>query len=219
MACRQKHGPGCNQGASRYWNHTKNEKAPEQVLAGSPSRAEWQCPVCKREWRASIKDCTRRGSGCAKCSARNRTQQPQPTFAEAQPAELAQWDHERSDAEGFFPHKVTLGSAKQVHWICSCCPRGQPHRWTATPSSRVSKSSGCPVCDSKQICVCNSLESVFPFIAAELDEDKNGFSPAEVAAYSTKKVWWKNAKHGSWLQSPYRRTDRRYRPNANKGGV
>ncbi|KAL3150115.1 hypothetical protein ABBQ38_013454 [Trebouxia sp. C0009 RCD-2024] len=205
--------------ACRYWNYAKNEKAPDQVLAGSNSRAEWQCPDCNWAWRAIIKSRVRKNSGCRKCSARNRTQQPQPTFAEAQPPELAQWNHERNDAEGFFPHNVTLGSDKQVHWICSCCPRGQPHRWTARPNDRVSKGQGCPMCDGKHVCRCNSLESLCPSIAAEFDVDKNGFAPAEVVARSHERVWWRNAKRGSWRQSLNSRTDRRLRPNVKQGGV
>ena len=31
---------------AQYWNHSKNEKVPEQVLAGSSFRAEWKCPAC-----------------------------------------------------------------------------------------------------------------------------------------------------------------------------
>ncbi|KAL3150116.1 hypothetical protein ABBQ38_013455 [Trebouxia sp. C0009 RCD-2024] len=200
--------------ACQYWNHAKNEKSPEQVLAGSSFRAEWQCPDCKWEWRASIQHRTNERSGCPKCSAKNRRQQSQPTFAEAQPAELAEWDHERNNAEGFYPHTVTLGSGKQVHWICSCCPSGQPHRWTARPTHRISLGRGCPVCAGQQVCLCNSLESLVPSIAAEFDEDRNGFSPAEVIAQSNKKFWWRNAKRGSWRQSVHSRTDRRRQPNA-----
>lgn len=40
-------------------------------------------------------------------------------FAKAEPAELAEWDLKRNEAEGFYPHKVTLGRAKAVHWIAS----------------------------------------------------------------------------------------------------
>ena len=124
--------------ASQYWNHTKNGQTPEQVLAGSSLRAEWQCSVCKYEWRASIAQRTRKGSGYPECTASNKTHQSQLSFAEAQPRELAEWDHERNNEEGYYPHKVTLGSNKQVHWICSCCPRGHPHRWTAGPNERIS---------------------------------------------------------------------------------
>ena len=199
---------------SKSWNYSKNVSSPEQVLGGSGVEAEWQCPVCKQKWRASINRRVHTGSGCAKCSTRNRTRRSQPTFAEAQPAELAEWDHERNNEDGLYPHKITLCSSKHVHWICLCCPRGQLHRWTATPADRMSNGSGCPCCAGMQACVCNSLESLFPAIAAEFDEDKNGFAPAEIVARSHKQFWWRNAKRGSWRQSVNTCTDRRWLPNA-----
>ena len=148
---------------AQYWNRCKNLEAPEQVLAGSNSRAEWKCPACNYEWKAPIANRVIGSAGCPKCSAAARSRQPQrPTFAVAQPAELAEWDHESNEAEGFYPEEVTLGSAKKVHWICSCCPRGQPHRWTASPANRTATGQGCPLCAGKQSCVCNPLESLFP---------------------------------------------------------
>ena len=39
---------------AQYWNHSKNEKAPQQVLAGSRLRSEWKCPTCEWEWQALI---------------------------------------------------------------------------------------------------------------------------------------------------------------------
>ena len=195
--------------AAQYWNHSKNEQMPEQVVAGSNAKADWKCPACNLEWQACIKGRVRNRSGCPKCSRVNRVKQSQPTFLEAQPACLAEWDYERNDAERFYPDNITLGSNKQVHWICSCCPRGQPHRWTAMPNSRIGQGSGCTVCAGLQACVCNSLESLFPLVAAEFDSDKNGFAPSDITAQSNKKVWWRNAKRGSWSQSV---DDRRNEP-------
>ena len=192
--------------AAQYWNHSKNEKVPEQVLAGSRTRAEWKCPACNSEWKAPIFMRTRNRSGCPKCSRASRVRQSQPTFAEAQPAELAEWDYERNDAEDIYPNSITLGSNKLVHWICSCCPDRQPHRWTATPDSRIASGQGCTVCAGRQVCVCNSLESTFPSVAAELDVDKNGFGPSEITGSSMKKVWWRNRERGSWRQTVNART-------------
>ncbi|KAL3143779.1 hypothetical protein ABBQ32_003608 [Trebouxia sp. C0010 RCD-2024] len=192
--------------AGEYWNHSKNKETPEQVVAGSSYRAEWKCPACKYEWKAPVYLRTLRKAGCPKCSTKHRNQNPQPTFAEARPAELAQWDFERNDAEGFYAHKITLGSRKLVHWICSRCPRGQPHRWTARPNNRVRYGEGCAVCAGRQACLCNSLQSLVPSVAAELDVDRNGFSPSEVTAGTTKEVWWRTAKRGSWRQSVDERT-------------
>ena len=191
---------------TQYWNHDKNEKAPDQVLAGSGFRAEWKCPACKHEWQADIHGRTGRRAGCPKCSRALKVTQPQPTFAEAQPACLAEWDFERNAAQDMYPDNITLGSGKQVHWICSCCPRGQPHRWRAMPSMRISNGTGCPVCVGNQACVCNSLESLFPSVAAEFDVDRNGFAPSEIRAQSNKEVWWSNAKRGRWRQAVFIRT-------------
>ena len=143
------------------------------------------------------------------CSHAQTVKHSQPTCAEAQPACLAEWDYERNDAEDIYPDSITLGSNKLVHWICSRCPRGQPHRWTAKPYTRVGQGCGCAVCAGRQACVCNSLESLFPSVAGEFDVDKNGFAPSEITAGSKKKVWWRHAQRGSWRQSPNGRTDNR----------
>ncbi|KAL3144683.1 hypothetical protein ABBQ38_001810 [Trebouxia sp. C0009 RCD-2024] len=202
-----------------YWDHSKNAEAPEQVLAGSNSRAEWKCPACKYEWAAPVGQRVRTGAGCPKCSHASRVMHSQPTFAKAQPAELAEWDHERNEAEGFYPHLVTLGSVKQVHWICSCCPRGRPHRWTALPRSRVLSGEGCAVCAGRKACVCNSLESLYPSLAAEFDVENTGFAPSEVTAWSNKEVWWRNAKRGGWMQAVDQRTSGFIRSSTRKASA
>ena len=193
---------------AQYWNHSNNKKLPEHVLAGSHDKAEWQCPACNWEWQARVAQRVRNKSGCPKCSRQRRRAQPQPKFAEAQPACLAEWDHERNDAKGIYPDTITLASNKQVHWICLRCPRGQPHRWTAPPFNRVGGGQGCAICAGKQACVCNCLASLFPSVAAEFDVEKNGFAPSEIPARSHKKVWWRNARRGSWMQTLNERTAR-----------
>ena len=84
--------------------------------------------------------------------------------------------------------------------------KGQPHCWTASSASRVALGNGCAVYAGWQACVCNSLESLFPSVAAEVDVDKNGFGPSEVTAGSGKKVWWRSTKRGSWMLSVNART-------------
>ena len=163
------------------------------MLAGSNFRAEWKCPACYWEWQAPIFLRTRAQAGCPKCSRALKVNQPQPTFAQVQPVQLAE-DSERNDAQGFYPEDNTLGSTKLVHWMCSRCPRGQPHRWTAPPYSRVGDGRRCPVCSGRQACVCTSLKSLFPSVAAELNADKNGFAPSEMTAWSGKEVWWSNSR-------------------------
>ena len=74
---------------AQYWNRSKNEKAPDQLLAGSNFKAEWKCPACNWEWQAQVHGRTRARAGCPNCSKRRQSRQSQPTFAEAQPACLA----------------------------------------------------------------------------------------------------------------------------------
>ena len=200
-------------GMTPYWNQSKNETAPEQVLAGSSFRAHWKCPTCKWEWQAPIAGRVHNKSGCPKCSQASPVTRWQPTFAAAQPACLAEWDYERNQEDGIHPENITLGSNKQVHWVCSCCPRGQPHHWTAAPYSRIGHGSRCAVCTGQQACACNSLESLFPHVAAEFDVDKNGFTASQLTAWSGTKVWWRNAKRGSWIQRVSDRTDKRLSKN------
>ena len=61
---------------ARYWHYSKNNTTPEQVLAGSNFRAEWQCPACKWEWQAPISMRTRSSAGCPKCSRAKRVTHP-----------------------------------------------------------------------------------------------------------------------------------------------
>ena len=118
----------------------------EHVLAGGHYRAEWKYPACNLEWQAPIDMRTRKKSGCPKRSRASKVIQSQPTSLAAQPACLAEWDYERTDAEEFYPDNITLGSKKQVHWVCSCCPRGQLHHWIAFPNTCIGQGSGCAVC-------------------------------------------------------------------------
>ena len=195
---------------AKYWNQSKNAKAPHQVLAASHSRAEWKCLDCKWEWQARITSRVITSAGCPKCSAKLYARgRHHPTFEKDKHPVMEEWDHERNEADGIFPHNTTHGSNKLVHWTCKCCPKGQLHRYQARPHLRTQKATGCPYCAGKQVCVCNSLESLHPSIAAELDCDRNGFTAAEVLAYSHKLVWWQNAQGRSWRQSVYTRTDKR----------
>ena len=196
---------------AKYWNHRKNNKAPHQVLAGSGARAEWKCPDCKWEWQAVINQRTCKIRGCPKCSSRNRKpKRSYPTFDQGKPPELADWDHERNAADGIFPCNTSLCSNKLVHWTCKHCPKGQLHRYQAMARYRSGEQqSGCPYCAGKLPCVCNSLESLHPLIAAEMDCNKNGFTAAEVLAYSHKKVWWRDQEGHTWEQNVQGRTDKR----------
>ncbi|DBA82282.1 TPA: hypothetical protein ACH3X2_000550 [Trebouxia sp. C0005] len=200
---------------TRYWNHDKNPKTPEQTLAGTNLRAEWKCPTCSHEWQAQVAPRVRDDSGCPCCnrigSVGNRYKEP--TFAAAQHPLLLEWDYEHNTQDSIHPHDTTLGSQKLVHWVCHKCPQGQPHLYQMTPNNRTNRrGKGCPYCAGKQVCECNSLQTRYPMVSSEWDFARNDLTPAQVPSRSDQLVWWVNSVRGSWVQQISGRTDPRLKP-------
>ena len=177
----------------------KNERSPHEFTVSSHKKAWWQCK-CGCQWEATIKSRTGLGSGCPDCASvrRGGIQKRHPTLTESQHEMLNVWDWELNDKAGLDPSKLTCCSGRRAHWLCNKCPVGQPHRWQATVSHMYTATSrgtsGCPCCVGKQACKCNSLQSLFPRVAAEWDYERNKGTPAEYAAQSNKKVWWRTSR-------------------------
>ena len=53
---------------------------------------------------------------------------------------MAEWNWEKNVELGFYPDKLTCGSAKKAWWKCS-----QGHKWQALINNR-NKGRGCPEC-------------------------------------------------------------------------
>ena len=198
----------------KYWNQDKNAKTPEQMLAGSRYRAEWKCPVCSHEWQAKVESRVQNDSGCCLCTNKARgMQSKQSTFEAAQHQLLHEWAFERNAADGICPHNTTLASHKPVHWVCQKCPKRHLHRYQMRADVRTGKHSlGCPYCDGKRACECNSLQASYPVISLEWDYARNDKTPADVTSRSSQVVWWKRNVRGSWQQCIAERTDPRGKP-------
>ena len=158
-------------------------------------RAHWKCSVCLHEWQAPVSRKTNGKTGCPKCAQAHRGRAADgkhPTFARAKHALLEQWDHDRNRESGNFPDNTTLRSGKLIWWQCWNCPKGKVHSWQTRADNRTSGkgASGCPYCAGKEVCECNSLETVCPDIAADFDVNKNGVSPAEVTSSTHTKYSW-----------------------------
>ncbi len=104
---------------TQFWNHDKNAKTPEQVLAGSNLRAEWKCPICSHEWQAQVAQRARNDSGCPLCSKATGRKTKKPTFEAAQHQLLLEWDHERNAADGIHADKPPLAATG----LCIGCAR------------------------------------------------------------------------------------------------
>ena len=178
------------------WDAKKNHPmSPDQVTACSHMRAHWKCSVCLHQWQAAVKQKTRSKTGCPNCAKANAgrkadgTRQKHPTFANTKHALLEQWDHDRNRANGDFPANTTLRSNKLIWWCCQGCPNGKVHSWQAQAASRT-LGRGCPFCAGQKLCVCNSLETICPDIAADFDSQANGVSAADVTSSTKIKYSW-----------------------------
>ena len=190
-----------------YWDTDKNGVTADQVLAGSNSRRHWLCPEYSHSWQARVQQKVVDNSGCPKCSKKSMGHTRQPTLTASDHPVMVEFDHSRNQEAGLDPDKLTLGSNKKVHWICSNCPRGQPHLYMASPNHRIGSIRGCPYCNNRRPCICNSLQSLHPALAAEWDTARNGVGPDQILPTSMKLAYWKTAGGHSWEQSPHGRTN------------
>jgi len=188
-----------------YWDTAKNGLTSHQVMARSHARRHWLCPSCGHSWQAKIYRKVDGQSG-PKCSTINRPWNRQPSLTHSKHPAMMEFDFERNRRAGLDPDKITAGSQKVVHWICAKCPKGQPHLFVARPQDRLGGNSGCPCCASRKACICNSLQSLYPALAAEYDTARNGTGPEQILPGSYRLAFWKDASGHSWEQSPAHRT-------------
>ena len=186
------------------WDYEKNDDTPDSVVAQSHRVAGWHCDACGHKWSVSVNARVSNGrTGCPQCAkfARTAKRVTHPTIIH-DPFLLAQWDHKRNAEQGHFPDKIRLRSNKQIFWLCNMCPAGQQHSWPAMPLKRTARpKSGCPCCAGRAACKCNSLQALYPSIAADWDHGKNQGLPSDYPARSTYLAWWSSLMRGSWQQT------------------
>ncbi|KAL3158564.1 hypothetical protein ABBQ38_010783 [Trebouxia sp. C0009 RCD-2024] len=193
------------------WDYEGNDGTPDDVVAHSWQMSRWHCKVCGRRWKATPAARVSKQADCKQCvnnANKGKTKTKHPTFAECDHPLLAEWDRHRNAAQGHFPDKVSARSAKQIFWLCTKCPAGQEHSWSATPFNRTGRNkSGCPFCVGRAACKCNSLQALYPDTAAEWDYNKNEGQPSEYTASSGHLAWWSCPQRGSWPQTIHSRTN------------
>ena len=194
-------------GVAAQWDYEENDSTPDTIAANSNRVVGWLCDVCSHKWTAAPHARVNGKSGCPQCALSQRRRR-RPTFAESQHPLLAEWDHRRNSHLNKFPHNTRLQSNKQIWWLCTKCPAGQEHSWSAPPYSRTrSNKSGCAVCAGRAACRCNSLQALYPDIAAEWDHSKNEDQPSDYAAMLFHLAWWASPQRGSWQQTIHSRTN------------
>ena len=173
-------------------------KAADQIIKSSNKKAVWVCPE-GHSYEAPVSARTVVGAGCPYCSGKRVD--PDKSLAATHPEIARDWHPNRNGAKT--PEEVLPRSQKKAWWRCAF---DQTHEWEAVIASRTD-GTGCPICSGRVASVSNNLEALFPTIAAEFNQDRNGAKPADFKPGSGKKVWWQcsvDARH-EWKAQIYSR--------------
>ena len=179
-----------------------NDTTPDLVVATSSKKVWWECPLGPdHRWPASPLNRYGNGHGCPYCAV--KLPSVTNSLASLFPEIAAQFD---SDANGITSVQVVAGSNTNFWWRCRM---GPDHVWKASPSNRTRKNQGCPACSGRQVSIANSLESLHPRLAKELDPSLNGgLTAKDVVAGSNQRLTWRcsvNPDH-VWATTPNHRT-------------
>ena len=187
---------------AKFW-HTENnaELSSFDIAPQSNKKIWWKCPKGPdHEWQTSPSGMVSRSRGCPFCSKPPKKVSITNCMATKRPDMIQYWYQELN--EEITPFDIFPGSNKQYWWKC---PEGSDHIWKARPEQIGSALSskflgfGCPFCSSRKLSITNRLDLNFSHIAIEWHPTMNGtLTPADVTAYSHKKVWWQcqtNSEH------------------------
>ena len=173
------------------WDDEKNAPlTPRDVTPGSHKLIWWRCQK-GHSYRSAVK--TRvQGSGCPYCAGKSVLPEENSLAAEY-PVIAKDWDAAKN--KPLTPNQVISGTKRKVWWLC---PKG--HSWCAAVFSRTVLGTGCPVCTGRQALAGeNDLATLYPDIAVQWDEEKNGaLRPSSVTAGSNRRVWWRCEKGHSY---------------------
>ena len=112
------------------------------------------------------------------------------SLAEERPDLLSSWSPDNEISPGL----VTCGSHKKVLWRCE-----KGHEWAATVKNRALIGSGCPYCSCRAVLKgYNDLATIHPGLTEEWSDKNSPLTPAEVAEFSNKKVWWRCKNGHEW---------------------
>jgi hypothetical protein len=175
---------------AKEWHPTRNGPlTPDQVTFGTNTTV-WWCCAKGHEWEARVAN-RNNGRSCPVCSNR-LVLAGYNDLATTQPDIAAEWHPTKNGdirASG-----IVAGNNKPAWWQC---PLG--HEWQASPNSRTSQGTGCPVCANQKLLVgFNDLATTYPELATEWHPTKNlPATPLSIIGGKAK-IWWVCDKGHEW---------------------
>jgi len=179
---------------SSQWHKEKNGALTAcDVLPNSGKKVWWQCNQGPdHEWESTLHNRTRNNSGCPCCVGRKFS--VTQTLAHLHPTIAKQW-HPLKNGK-VKPDEVKLSDERSFWWTCLT---HSDHEWQSKINYRIKAQNACALCFKNKIEPGNTLHDVYPAIAREWHDKRNGqLTPVLVAAHSGKRVFWrcsKNARH------------------------
>ena len=167
------------------WDREKNKGlSPDKVSPKSHKRAWWKCPKGHSYETYIFSRTSNVPSNCPYCAGQKPIK-GETDLATRIPQILAEWDYSKN---ALGPDEYTAFSGQKVWWICPDCHTS----YLARIVNRTANGTRCPYCwGSKSLAGSNSLQDLFPAIAAEWDRSRNELPLDQVTAGSEKKVWWR----------------------------
>lgn len=187
------------------WHPRRNGAVAPDTVIGTSSTVTvwWLCPAGDdHEWQTVVRTRTVGGHGCPCCA--NQKVSRSNRLSVLHPEVAAQW-HTTLNGQRT-PDQIVAGSREAVWWTC---PEGPDHVWRTSVGKRTKLRTGCPSCAGVQVSVTNSLQTLRPDIAAQLDPDGNdGLTADKVVARSSRVLAWQcpAGPDHRWRTTVYART-------------
>lgn len=168
----------CNPNLAKDWDYERNHPlTPQMVKPGSDKRVYWKCVKCGYKWDAIISS-RNRGSGCAKCSNRQR-------YSTIEWIEAAKKIH----GTKFDYSKVSYCNSETP--ITIICPiHGEFYQ---LPTEHLS-GRGCKFCAGQAFHKSEVLSEIYPYLVKEWDYAKNlaeyGITPETAYVRKQIKFFW-----------------------------
>jgi hypothetical protein len=176
------------------WDHKKNGQVhPETIACHSHKSFWWRCSK-GHSYRSTVAN-RAKGNGCPYCAGK-RPIVGETDFRSVHPELMSEWDFEKNGR--LLPEDIVAYSHKMVWWHCE-----YGHSWKTMACNRHI-GHGCPVCNALAdhhpvIAGVTDLTTLYPFIAEEWDDERNGdLKPNRVLPHSTRAVWWKCKRGHHW---------------------
>lgn len=128
------------------------------------------------------------------------------------PELVKEWDFERNTKP---LDEVSYGSGYKACWVCI-----KGHKWKMAvcdrTSKQVKKRQNCPYCSHRRVNEENCLATIYPYLIAEWDFEKNfPLTPYNTMCKTSKPVWWKCIRGHSWKTRVSHRADGHNCPKCN----